>query len=491
MRASNSVSISKEVSFELNKVHRRSQQPENGPSLFVARNKVTGEKSLYRAPIARAILINGVLHHKRPATYSLKKWHEMRFASGSAGAVKQLTKLSPPFSDTFTTAQAAHAGITPAATSLPTAIALKCYHERSEAQSWGATKATYVFNSQGKFAYTFERNDKLYFANEWIDGEDLAIALLKPSTKKLTGTELLHLFKGYINRIVYAHKAINRPIGDLKPGNIIAIQHNKKIHALMPVDIDSDNPSTYTPAFSSPVDLEAIKLKKYECSFASDFRSIAIIFAICCKTLTGDYLDYKACEDGTYHCETVTKTGAGAADKDICRTAINFVFETLQEGKNPFAKPHNILTEAQLHHDILHALHHTNAQLKSRPTPLHPCSPISSSDTRTRRVLLNSHQSLEQLKIWMQTKLSDPSTKTKQRHHILNITTHALTLIKRQITAVAPSLISHELSFYNDTKRNTDIITLLNLTDLPSELDRLLLEMQTSCTPIKVGCCIS
>lgn len=356
--------------YSLVKIHERKKSGTEVESLYLATNELTGERALYSAlhnTQSKPDNIGEVRYKEKPGSMSQINWRKQRYASGVTSIVKPLTKLSIPHPDGSIAAIFAESlELTEENSTLPNAIALKCYTAPGDTSKLvnfdDAKYAASIEQQRGNFAVALMNNDKPFYASEWIDGKELFDVLVSPTGVRPTPTapQLLLLFQRYIKEVTDIHEITGLPLVDLKPANILAKMAHNEIRGLHPIDYACRKPgSAFTRSYLSTTDIDAIQshpMKKYKPSFASDFRSLSIVFAASVsKLMPGKYLGFDQVRTrgishykGTY----TNKVGGRWGPKDEFQLAVQGIFTTLAEGENPFKAPGDDLLKVQLQNDL-------------------------------------------------------------------------------------------------------------------------------------------
>ena len=438
--------------YGLKKVYQRDKRDSESESLYLATNNTTGEQALYSA------LHNahsnpdedGIVLEDKPDEVSAGEWRMMRYASGMTSIVKPLKKISPPFIAGSPTARYAESHrLSEHSTTLPSAIALKCYTapgDLSRLVAFDEAKlAASIEQRRGKFAIALRNNDKPFYASEWIEGKELYDVFTDDSIERPTTVQFLLLFQQYMQEVTEIQNITGKPLVDLKPSNIIAEIKNKEIVALHPIDYANQTPGkVYTICYLSELDRNAIAAdprKRYHPSFASDYRTLATVFAVSCLHLTGKHLSYKdigSKRQNIYRGTTGKEPGLLWGPADEFRPVIHDIFEQLSDGINPFESPSIQFRQIQLQHDIEQVTAYLQKAIDQLPPISTVASPITNSLKALRTDLMRKLEEMTQLSTWFMSEFNSELDKAGQLR-ILRIAGDSLSEIAREIAVLSPS----------------------------------------------------
>ncbi|MDF1654591.1 MAG: serine/threonine-protein kinase [Coxiellaceae bacterium] len=476
--------------FTIRKVERRSQNRSLNHSTYAVTNTKTGEVNHYRAQHATSATIYERTFLAKPCTMSDRKWRRSRYNGGSYSTVKKLTKL--------TLGEEAKGG---SGTTMPDTIALKCYTKTDYTQVIGSEQVTRVYNAEGEFAASFTHNKKFFFASKWIDGLNLAEVFNYFGTQMLDDKEFLRLFIRLTMKIDKLHRLLGRPIGDIKPENMMVTMTNGKITDITPIDLDNNNETVSTSVYMSADDYAKKVAKKYKRSISSDFYGIAVTMAICCERLTvTPRLDCKITRMPStglerYECgiKSIPLSDKwAAADIVVTAKAIQEAFASLKAGENPFTHPTISISHLQLDHDIDLALTHLKREIGA-PAASGGATIFPGQQGKRLRVQ-RYYTTLNQLQDWMKSKLIRCKKSTRRAHAVLQIAQETFFTILPDVAAIFPELLHQtfvEQTLYAEASHPGDVTTAIELDDLSEQLDRKLRALMPSTCCVMPRCTIS
>ncbi|MDF1759739.1 MAG: hypothetical protein P1U40_04295 [Coxiellaceae bacterium] len=437
--------------YSLLKIYQRDKSDSGSESLYLATNNITDEQALYSA------LHNahsnpdddGVVHETKPDETSEKKWREMRYMHGFTSVVKPLKKLSPPFAADSPAARYAESHrLTEHGTTLPNAIALKCYtapRNLSKLVAFDEAKlAASIEQRRGKFSVAFNNNDKPFYASVWIEGKELFDVFDDKLIEKPTTAQFLLLFQRYMQEVAEIQKITGKPVVDLKPSNIIAEIKNNKIMALHPIDYANTTPgSVYTVGYLSELDRKAIAddpKGKYHPSFASDFRTLATVFAVSCNRLTEKHLGFDNIGEkrqDQYRGTTGKEPGHLWGPADEFRPVVHDIFIQFSNGLNPFESPSIQFRHIQLQHDIEQVTAYLHKAIDQLPPIQAVTSPLTASLKTLHTDLMHKLEEMTQLTTWFMSEFN-PELDEAGQARILRIAGDSLREIAKEIAALSP-----------------------------------------------------
>ncbi|MDF1795039.1 MAG: hypothetical protein P1U63_00740 [Coxiellaceae bacterium] len=480
--------------FTIEKTERRSKNPGLPNSIYTVTHIETGEKTAYTAEHKTSGRYRGYTFREKPPKLTDAQWRKTRYKGGGYSTIKRLTKLA-----------GSDEAKSDSSIALPEHIALKCYTKPDTNQVEGSNQVTAAYNHQGKFAATLIHNEKFFFASEWIDGLDIVDALNARGLHTLDDWELLRLFKRLTMKIYKFHQLLGRPIGDIKPENMMGTLVNNKLMDITPIDLDNSDENTLTGEYLSEQDYQKAVIKEYRRSFASDYYGIAVTMALCSERFTdSQHLCWttkwmKATKKTRIKCNTSrplhTKAKATvAAEYDQTEKAIQDAFTLLVSGINPFTQPTVDLTQLQLDHDIHITQLHLRPQVRTLPTTAAGAGTSIFSGRSDKKLLARHYDTaLTQLQEWITVNLKKHKSSTKKVNAILQIAQDTLFTIIPQAASNFPKLNQTlaEQAFYCEAYGHADTTKDIPLDDLPQHLDNTFRALMP-CTPCaKLGCTIS
>ncbi|MDF1759237.1 MAG: hypothetical protein P1U40_01740 [Coxiellaceae bacterium] len=243
---------------------------------------------------------------------------------------------------------------------IPKKLAVKIYDTHSKLssreQELSAKAAVRCYNALDQFATWFKGNGKVYLIMEWHGDKDLFDTATEEGGKVFSTEEVIIAFQKLLHKIDTLHKLTGKPVGDIKPENMIAIYDvTGKLTDIAIVDVESNQIAAagpWTPQYQFKSEIAATLTSgslNMRHTIETDCHALATVLAILSDYKTDtrelsteariDSFDYPSSLSGTKrveHIETDRRRYPLARIKNPAASrAIHALYATLATGKLP------------------------------------------------------------------------------------------------------------------------------------------------------------